>query len=276
LKSFETDIFDRKLFWLGSDMSAKSLFTAERKAKILEYLQLHSKVTVAQLATEFGVSGATIRSDLRDMHDRGHIIRTHGGAMQKISSNVELYTDQKLDFNTEQKRRIAEATLQFVNDGNSIILDTGTTLLELAKLLYRKNDLTVITNDLEIALTLEKHPTAKIYLLGGLLRKMFHCTLSLTGKPLMEGLIVNKAFMGANAFSIDKGATTPDMVQAETKRGMIQSAQEVLLLCDSSKIGKISLAQFAKAEDIDVLVTDAIGSEDKTKMEEKEIKVIIA
>jgi DeoR family transcriptional regulator, fructose operon transcriptional repressor len=257
-------------------MSGQSLFTAERKAKILEILQLQNKVTVAKLASEFGVSGATIRSDLRQMHAQGLIIRTHGGAMQKISSNIELYTDQKLDSNIEKKKHIAEAALQLISDGDSIILDTGTTTLELAKLLYRKGYLTVITNDIEIALTLEKHPSAKIYLLGGLIRKMFHCTLSLSGKPLMDGIIVNKAFMGTNAFSLDKGALTPDISQAETKKAMIQCAQEVILLCDSSKIGKVSLSQFARIEDIDIFVTDAIGTQDKSNMEEKGIMIIVA
>jgi DeoR family transcriptional regulator, fructose operon transcriptional repressor len=257
-------------------MSRQSLFTAERKAKILEVLQLQNKVTVEELASEFDVSGATIRSDLRQMHAQGLIFRTHGGAMQKISSNIELHTDQKLDCNIEQKKRIAEAALQLISDGNSIILDTGTTTLELAKLLYRKGDLTVITNDLEIALTLEKHPSAKIYLLGGLIRKMFHCTLSFPGKPLMDGIIVNKAFMGTNAFSLDKGASTPDINHAETKKAMIQCAQEVILLCDSSKIGKVSLAQFVRVEDIDIFVTDAIGTQDKNRMEEKEVTIIVA
>jgi DeoR family transcriptional regulator, fructose operon transcriptional repressor len=272
-------LFERRQFICSnkeSDMSEESLFTTERKTKILEILQLQNKVTVAKLASEFGVSGATIRSDLRQMHARGLIIRTHGGAMQKISTNMELSADQKLDWNLEQKKRIAEAALQLISDGNSIILDTGTTTLELAKLLYRKGDLTVITNDLEIALTLEKHPSAKIYVLGGLIRKMFHCTLSLPGKPLMDGIIVNKAFMGTNALSLDKGASTPDISQAETKKAMIQCAQEVILLCDSSKIGKVSLAQFARIEDIDIFVTDAIGTQDKSSMEEKEVTVIVA
>lgn len=257
-------------------MSGQSLFTAERKTKILELLQLQNKVTVEKLSTEFGVSGATIRSDLRQMHAQGLIIRTHGGAIQKIRSNMELYTDQKMDRNIEQKKRIAEAAIKLISDGNSIILDTGTTTLELAKLLYQKNDLTVITNDLEVALALEKHPSAKIYLLGGLLRKMFHCTLAFPDKPLMDGITVNKAIMGTNAFSLDKGASTPDISQAETKKAMIKCAQEVILLCDSSKIGKLSLAQFAKTEDINVFITDAIRAQDKSIMEEKEITLIVA
>jgi DeoR family fructose operon transcriptional repressor len=256
-------------------MAGQSMFTAERKTKILELLQVQNKVNVADLASEFEVSGATIRSDLRQMHAQGLIVRTHGGAILKSGTTAELHTAQKLDRNMEQKKRIAEAALQLVRDGDSLILDTGTTTLELARLLYRKGDLTVITNDLEIALMLEKHPSAKIYLLGGLIRKMFHCTLSSPGKPLMDGIIVNKAFMGTNAFSLDKGALTPDIGQAETKKAMIQCAQEIILVCDSSKIGKVSLAQFTKTEDINILITDAIQPEDKKYLEDKNISVII-
>lgn len=257
-------------------MPGQVLFTAERKIKILEALKLKNKITVAEMAAEFGVSGATIRSDLREMQAQGLLIRTHGGAIQKNRRDIELRTDQKLNRNTEQKKRIAEAALQLISDGDAIILDTGTTTLELAKLLYRKDDLTVMTNDLEIALILENHPSAKLYLLGGFIRKMFHCTLSLPGKPFMDGISVNKAFMGTNSFSLDKGASTPDIGHAETKKALIQCAQEVILLCDSSKMGNVSLAQFASLEDIDIFVTDAIGAQDKNSMKEKETMVIVA
>ncbi len=252
------------------------MFAEERKIKILEYLKENKKATVAELCAAFNVSGATIRNDLRELENSNLLVRAHGGAIVKSKTGLELDSKQKEVQSLPEKQRIAEAAERLIEDGDTIVLDTGTTTLELARILSRKKNLTVVTNDIMIVSVLEDMEQVNIILMGGVVRKRFHCTVGMSSQEILSGLAVDKAFMGANSFSIEKGATTPDIFQAERKKGMISIATQVILLCDSGKMGKNSFAQFASLEEIDILVTDSIGESDKKRLEESGIKVIIA
>ena len=228
-------------------MPEAALFVEERKLKILEHIEEHRKATVAELCDAFHVSSATIRNDLRDLEGAGLLIRTHGGAMVKTKTGLESDMNQRKVQHLEEKRAIAEAALRLVEDGDTIILDTGTTTLELARLLGQRRDITVVTNDLAIALVLEDIETVKAVFMGGIVRRKFHCTVvgGLSGRDVFSGLTVDKAFMALNSFSIEKGASTPDITHAETKKLMMSIAAKVILLFDSSKMGRNSFALFA-------------------------------
>jgi DeoR family transcriptional regulator, fructose operon transcriptional repressor len=254
------------------------LFVEERKQKILEYISLRRKATVVELCDLFKVSSATIRNDLRDLEAAGLLVRTHGGAMVKSKTGLEQDMIARGVQNLEAKRLIAEAAVNLVEDGDMIVLDTGSTILELARRLERKRDITVVTNDLAIATILESHDSAKIVFLGGMVRKRFHCTLfhDLTSRGMLSGLTVDKAFMGLNSFSMEKGASTPDLGHAETKKLMISIAAKVVLLFDASKMGRNSFAQFAALEDVDTIVTDTIRESDRKALEDSGIEVIAA
>ncbi len=259
-------------------MADDTLFAEERKLKILEYIEDRRKATVAQLCQHFGVSSATIRNDLRDLETSNLLIRTHGGAMVKTKTGLELDARQKGVHNLEAKRRIAEAALELIEDGDTIILDTGTTTLELARLLDRRRNLSVVTNDLPIALLLEEIESVNVVFMGGIVRKNFHCTViyGTTWGSVLSGLTVDKAFMAANSLSAKKGATTPDIHTAETKKLMVSIAAKVILLCDSSKFEKSSFAQFASLEQIDTIVTDSILDSERRRFEEHGIEVMVA
>lgn len=250
------------------------LFAEERKQMIMQELTDKKKVTVAALSKSLGVSGATVRIYLRDLHHNGMLIRTHGGAIAKTKTGFELASQQKEVHHLGAKREIAHRALVLIEDGDTIILDTGTTTLELARLLHERRNLTVVTNDLIIAQTLEEKATINIILMGGTVRKGFHCTLGVQGRDLISGLTVDKAFMGANGFCVAKGATTPDINQAETKKAMIDLAGKVILLCDHTKIGKVSFAQFATTEMVNVLVTDQIEDAEKALIEKGGVEVL--
>jgi DeoR family transcriptional regulator, fructose operon transcriptional repressor len=252
----------------------KPLFAEERKAQILELLKKKKKITVPELSHIFHVSGATIRTYLRDLQTAGTLTRTHGGAIEKTQTGFELDANQREIQNLRQKKNIAHIALELIHDGDKIILDTGTTTRELAKLLNEKKNITALTNDLKIAEILEEYESIEILFLGGKIRKKFHCTVGLQGRNIYSGLIFDKAFMGVNSFSLEKGATTPDINHAEIKKEMVKMSNKLILLCDSSKIGKVSFAQFATIEDIDSLVTDQISTNDKEKIEEAGIEVI--
>jgi DeoR family transcriptional regulator, fructose operon transcriptional repressor len=255
-------------------MKKEQIFVEERKRDMLEYVGLRKKVTVAELCSHFSVSSATIRSDLRDLEQGGGLVRTHGGAIVRAQARFEPDSLEKGGQRLAEKRAIATLALRTIEDGDTIVIDTGTTTLELAELLDSKRDITVLTNDLAIALRLEQHPSAAVHFLGGVLRKRFHCTVGSRAEEALQCLTVDKAFMGANSFSTEKGAGTPDLQQAELKKRMMSIATKVFLLADSSKMGKNSFACFARPEEFDCLVIDAIAPEDAKFLEEIGVEIL--
>ena len=214
---------------MNESKAEPDLFAEERKNKILELLRTNQKVSVNELASLFSVSRPTIRTYLRSMELNGHLIRTHGGAIQKSKAGFELNTQQKRIVNLDEKRRIAQTALSMVENGDTIMLDTGTTTMELAKILHNKKNIKVVTNDIEIARMLEDIETCETILIGGIIRKGFHCTVGLQGVDACSQLSVDKAFMASNSFSREKGATTPDLLQAEIKKAMLSIAGKVIL-----------------------------------------------
>lgn len=236
------------------------LFAEERKGKILEILAVKSKILVPELCEAFGVSPVTIRTDLRNLEMEGLLKRTHGGAIpvMNIKTAFEPTTVLKEVKHIEEKKRIAEVAATFVEDGDTIVLDTGTTTLEMAKRLEKKRNLTIVTNDLQIAMLLEQMlEDANITLIGGVVRAGFHCTIGPIAVAALKNLNVDKAFMASNAFSSEKGFTTPDIEQAQIKTALMGIASEIIMLMDSSKLGKVSFIKFADIADIDKLIIDS-------------------
>ena len=196
--------------------------------------------------------------------------------MVRTKTGLELTSNQKEDQHLDSKRRIAATALTMIEDGDTIILDTGTTTLEIARLLGQKSEVTVVTNDLVIASVLETQPGTTIVFMGGIIRKNFHCTIFTgdAGAQIISGLIVDKAFMGTNGFSLSRGATTPDIGTAQTKKLMISMASSVIVVCDNSKLGRDSFAQFASLEQIDTIITDTCSKVVKEQLEEQGLSVV--
>jgi DeoR family transcriptional regulator, fructose operon transcriptional repressor len=255
------------------------MFAEERKLKIFDFLTEHKKATVAELVSYFKVSNTTVRNDLREMERDRLLIRTHGGAMLRTRTGYEPDPYEKQIKNVEEKKRIALVALDLIDDGDTIILDTGTTTMELALLLARKKNLRVITNDLLIALLLEDNANIiDILFIGGIIRKKYHCTLKYrnASAEMLTGLTVDKAFITANGFSHQKGGTTPDIGQAEIKTLLMAAASTVVVLCDGSKIGDDYFIQFATVDQVDKLVTDRMEPREKETLEEMGLDVVIA
>jgi DeoR family fructose operon transcriptional repressor len=251
-----------------------TMFAEERKRKIIDLLKQNKKVTVAELVHLFNVSSATVRSDLRELNDKGQIIRTHGGAIVETGASFEPDTEQKRDLNLAAKQQIARIAIELVNDGDTVIFDTGTTTLELAKLLGQHRRVTAVTNDFEIARVLEEISSINVLMLGGEIRKKFHCTVGAAGIDMLAQLTVDKVFLGTNSLSISKGASTPNIQQAETKKAMIASAKKVILLCSNNKLGKDSFVHFASLDQVDTLVIDQIDDNERFEFEERGLEVL--
>lgn len=243
----------------------KVLFAEERKKSILELLNQNDKVYVQEISRIFDVSPATIRNDLNELEKMGKLKRTHGGAISISNLGQELKSEEKKIRNINKKNRIAQKALELIQDEEIILLDTGTTVLELAKGLKAKRKVTIITNDIEIAKELEETSGINIILIGGMLRKGFHCTVGPFANKVLSEISVDKAFIAANGLDVDSGVYTPDTNQAEIKRMMISCARKSYLLCDSSKFGRKSFAKFANANEFDRIITDEFVDELEVK-----------
>ncbi len=256
-------------------LTSSALFSEERRDRILELIRERKKLTVNELCSLLNVSAATVRGDLRDLDRAGLLVRTHGGAIERSRARFEQVSSQRSTEHLAAKQTIAKRAACLVEEGETILLDTGTTTAELAKRLLDLKRLTVVTNDLEIARILEESAGVEVVFLGGTVRKGHHCTVGPAGMRMGQELRVDKAFMATNSLSIEAGATTPDLEQAETKKGMISIARKVIFLCDESKVGRESFARFADLAQIDMLVTEHLAKSTRVRFEEQGIDVLV-
>lgn len=234
-----------------------AVFTEIRRRELLELVNTRGRITVNELCEKFSVSPATIRSDLNELEKRALVKRAHGGAISIIDNlGPELTSREKVGLRATQKRAIAQLALSHITPGQVIAIDTGTTTMELAKLLVDIRDLTVITNDIKIAAFLEEHSNLSIILLGGTVRKNFHCTVGQTVLEEMDSLHIDIFFLATNAMNLEWGLSTPSIDIASVKGKMIQNSRQIILLSDSSKIGAAALSRFATMDQLHVLITD--------------------
>lgn len=245
-----------------SKRADENIFAEERKHLIVDLINKEVKTTVAELCERFSVSPATIRNDLRELEFAGLLKRTHGGAISNKKASFELNSYQKEVENIDKKIAICKAAAKYVQDGDIIAIDTGTTMFEFAKMIASVRDIKVVTNDLQIAMYLEKFSEIDTILTGGMVRRNFHSTVGPLALESIKGLNVDRSFMAANGVHLTRGITTPNIEQGQVKQGLVASADEVILLADSSKLGKASFVKFADFSQIDLLITDDGVSEE--------------
>ena len=237
-------------------MGTGVIFAEERQRQILDLLKVRDKLLVSELCERFSASPATIRDDLNLLEKEGLLQRTHGGAISCRKAGFELTDSQKIGANLPQKQRIARHAASLIENGDTVALDTGTTTLRLAEQVIDKTDRTVITTDIRIASVLEKLPGISVILVGGMLRKGFSCTVGAMVNNTLAGLRVDKAFLAANGVTSSGAVCTPDIEQAQVKRSMLKTGTQTFLLCDSSKFGTQSFAQFGRLDQFDMVITD--------------------
>lgn len=249
----------------------------QRRDKILELLREDGSAKVVDLARLFKVTEVTIRQDLEKMDKDGLIIREHGGAFLKnIEDHVRTFSLVHQE-NMEKKELIAAKCVEFIKNGDRIILDSGSTTTEIAKKIKGFQHLTVITNALNIALMLGAEPGIEVIMTGGEFKPP---TLSLTGQKaadFFKGINVNKLFLATAGLSLKSGLTYPSISDIVVKKAMIEAADTTYLVADSTKIGKSSFASLGALSLIDYIITDPeIESKHKKLFLDNEIEVIIA
>lgn len=229
-----------------------------RQRLILERLERAGRVQVAALSRELGISEVTTRKDLQELEEGSFLKRVYGGAVAAHRSKYNLSLGDKVGQRAANKLRVAEAALELIHDGDTIILDAGSTTLALARLLPgRKRQLTVITNALPILAELSAASGLELIALGGIVRRH---SLALVGPQTvaaLRALHADMAFLGATGATLAQGLSTPNLIEAETKVAMVAAAAECTALLDHSKFAQASLAPFVNWQDLDYLVSDA-------------------
>lgn len=236
--------------------------TEERRSQIIRLLEQQTSVLVDDLSQQFEVSQVTIRKDLSELETRGLLHRTHGGATYAHKSLFNPSFREKLGLQQAEKQAIAKIALGYIEEGDTLILDAGSTTLTLARLMKSEfRSVYVITNAVPIAMELAD-TNWEILLVGGQVR---HHSMALIGPAAVQTLQSyhsDKAFMCATGVSIHKGYTTPNPYEADAKKAMLASTDKVYALVDSSKLGRATLASYAGIKEIHRLITDSGAPKD--------------
>jgi DeoR family transcriptional regulator, aga operon transcriptional repressor len=235
------------------------MLVEERRRRITELLDTQERVTVEELVGRFDVSAVTIRGDLDALAEVGAVVRSHGGALKRVEAPEDVPIAVKETLHHAEKVRIGHAAAQMVKDGETIMLDSGTTTLEIARQIrYVKfRSLNVITNALNIAMELASLPQVRLIMIGGILRQMSY---SLAGPPaevIVRGLHADRLYLGVDGLDPEIGLMTPDVLEAQLNALMIQVSREVVVVADASKFQRRSLSIIAKLDAVHKVITDS-------------------
>ena len=231
------------------------MLTAERRQAILTRLERDGKVVASELVLDLGVSEDTVRRDLRELAAGGHVQRVHGGALPPPAAGGSFA--QRLRVSPEAKAHLAEAALPLLATANVLILDGGTTALELARRLPAERDCTVLTNSPPVAAALASHPRAEVVLIGGRLLKDSQVTVGAAAVDALRQVHADACVLGVCSLHPEIGVTATDHDEAHVKRAMVEASAEVIALATAEKLRTASPWLVAPLADLTHLVTDA-------------------
>lgn len=232
------------------------MFPEERRRRILEQMRAGEAVAVCDLAAEFGVSESSVRRDLAELERSGLLARTHGGALPVEGTMEEPTFAEKTAVHLPEKSAIARVAAGLVKDGQSIILDAGTTTLGIARLLKQRRDLTVVTNAFHIAAELADSPAIRVIVTGGEVKGNTFALIGPAAERMLASVNVDTVFLGTNGIDLQRGLTTPTEAEAAVKRSMIASARHTIVVADHTKLGRVAFATIAPVTAARTLVTD--------------------
>ncbi|MEA4882339.1 MAG: DeoR/GlpR family DNA-binding transcription regulator [Clostridia bacterium] len=253
------------------------MLAEERRSRIMQLISEHGSAAVADLSETMNVSTMTIRRDIAYLASQGRVIKAHGGAVSARESTAsEPGYEIKARVNVEEKRRIGLTAAGMVEDGETIVLDSGSTTFQIAALLRSKRDLTVVTNDLVIATSLSKTPSISVLLIGGSIRPGIFSTVGPYAEEMLRQLSVDKVFLGADAVDAAKGVMNSNPEEVPIKRLMMRAGHRVILAVDHSKFERIGLSFVCGVADLDMILTDkGIGDETLVGLRDTGVEVTV-
>ena len=251
----------------------------ERRALILQRLESQHEVIVTELSRETGISEVTIRKDLTILQRRNLLVRTRGGAMRRPVENTgeDTAISKKRMFNFKEKERIGEEATKLIRDGDHIMLDSGTTTLEIARHLDAFNNLHILTNAMNIAIELMRYQRFEVIMLGGTARVNSHSMVGPMALANLKNFSGYKLFLGVDSFTLSDGVSTPSLEEALLNQMMIQQADKVIAVFDSSKFNKRSYVHVADVSQLDYIITDnaiPVGMTGKLRQAGIEVMVV--
>lgn len=230
----------------------------ERRQQMVELVEQKNTITVAELSAHFGVSPATIRRDLTLLSRRGMIERAHGGAARRVRTSAEVSEPpllKRTSLQKDQKQRIGRAAAAHVDNGETIIIASGTTTAEMVPHLADKQNLTVITNALNIVYALTQFPAITVIVPGGVLRHSELTVLGSLGEDALTNLRADKLFLGSAAIHVDYGLSAENLAEARSDQILMESSHEIIVLADHTKFGRIATVRVAPIKRVRRIIT---------------------
>jgi DeoR family transcriptional regulator of aga operon len=252
------------------------MLSEERQRAILELLRRDGRVLVVDLARQFHTSQVTIRKDLEILHVQGRVHRTHGGALPARDGALEDPTlREKEKLHRKEKLLIAAAAARMVAEGQVVVLDSGTTTTAIARALRNFQNLTIVTNAVNIAAELSGS-ALEVILTGGNLRKNSFSLVGPIAEETLHRLHADILFLGVDGFDVQYGLSTPNLLEAKVNRAMIEISKTAVAVCDSSKFGKRSLSLIAPPTSLQHVITDSgIPKTDLSALKKSGIEVTV-
>lgn len=248
----------------------------ERHEFIIQQLKKNGKVNIIELIDLMKVSGVTIRKDLKLLEDKNLLFRTRGGGSINNPYATERTINEKEFINSEEKQRIAKAALSIIGQNDSISIGSGTTVFELARCLYPSKHLTVITPALKVGLELSNRPNVEVLQLGGLIRPNSSSVAGAHAEKILAEISCGVLFLGVDGIDLDFGFSITNIAEATLNQKMIDTAQTLVILADSTKFDRRGLGKVCSFEQVHYVITDSKVSPQTVKMiEDKGVKVIV-
>ncbi|HHU53958.1 MAG TPA: DeoR/GlpR transcriptional regulator [Clostridiaceae bacterium] len=247
----------------------KILNSEERQAYILEQLKIHGKVRVVDLSRDLDVSGVTIRSDLENLQKTEYLERVHGGAIQSLHQYDNMDYQERLLLRRQEKMEIAREILNYINNGDTIALNAGTTSYFVALELKNKKNLKIITNSIPVATELNMNSNIKIILLGGAINSHYSFTYGMDALNQMEKYRINKAIISVDGVDINAGITTFHQEEVDLSAKMMERAKVRIVISDYTKIGRESFVKIKDLDEVDRIITDSKADRNIVEMLKK-------
>jgi len=235
------------------------LLVEERRRRIMEILEAQERVTVDELVSRYGVSAVTIRGDLDALAESGSVIRSHGGALKRIDAPEDVPLSVVAALLHKKKVRIGHAAAHMIREGETVMLDSGSTTMEIARQIkfLQWKSLNVITNALNVAMELANLPHLRLIMIGGILRQMSYSLTGPHAEQVLRGLHADRLFLGVDGLDPEIGLMTPEVPEAQLNAIMIQVSREVVVVADSTKFQRRSLSVIATLDRVHKVITDS-------------------
>jgi DeoR/GlpR family transcriptional regulator of sugar metabolism len=232
------------------------LMAEERRTQILQIVRSAGRAKVNELSQLFNASAVTIRHDLNELHQRGLVVRSHGGAMLPDTILREPPVLERLKEHSDEKQRIGARAAGLINDGETIILDSGTTTLEIARHLKKKQGLHVITNGVNIAAELLDARDVQTFIIGGTVRGESASISGRFSEEMFDQFSADKLFLSGAGCDLEFGVSGANLEETMVNRAMLRISREIILVADASKFSKRSMTRIAPFSEIDTVISD--------------------